>query len=155
LTIVQPEKWGDILPELRELFPFHWQEIALFKDKIQMDIDEPRYAKLEEMGALQVITARDGKKLIGYFVAFVLPHMHYKSTLMASTDMYFILPEYRNGTGAKMFIEMERVLKERGVKKAVTSCKVEHDHTALLEKLGWQWTDKTFCKYLGDKESCH
>lgn len=151
MTTVQVEPWSAMLPEAEGLFPLHWRELAVRQDKIKISIDRERYAILEQKNMLHVVTVRVDGRLVGYAVAFVLPHMHYKDAGdMAMTDMYFILPEFRRGAGLKLFLEFERSLKARGVVNAMTSCKVHSDNTEFLEGLGWQWTDKTFCKYLGD-----
>ena len=138
-----------MLPEAKNLFPLHWKELALFKDEIPMDMDEAKYAALEQNGVLLTVTARDKGRLVGYFTWFLMPHLHYASSgRMAITDMYFVLPEYRKGAGLKLFLESERVLREMGIVKAVTSCKVHMDNTPFLKKLGWQLTDYTFCKMM-------
>jgi hypothetical protein len=149
LTTVQVEPWSAMVEEAKQLFPLHWREIAVHQETIPMDMDEARYLALEAGGMLHVVTVRSGNRLVGYCIAFVLPHMHYKTTLMGMVDMYFILPEFRRGAGARLFLELERSLKARGVVKAISSCKVHQDHTALFEALGWKWTDKTFCKVIG------
>lgn len=138
-----------MLPEARALFPIHWKELALFQDQIKIGLDEEKYNALEKCDILLTLTARADGRLVGYYTWFLMPHPHYRQYLMGMTDMYFILPEFRRGAGAKLFIKSEQALRERGVIKAITSCKVEHDHTALLERLGWTLTDFTFCKYLG------
>lgn len=148
-TVCAVEAWSDCLPEMEELFPLHWKELARFQEQISLCCDKERYAALERAGALLLITARADDKLIGYFVGFLFPHPHYfGSGLWGMTDMYFVLPEYRSGTGLKLFRAFEAELRSRGVTQAVTSCKVHEDHTEFLEKLGWTWTDKTFQKHL-------
>lgn len=152
MIAIQVEPWSSMLPEARFLFPRHWKELAVFQDEIKIGLDEAKYAALEQAGILLVLTARDAGCLVGYYIWFLMPHPHYSASgPMGMTDMYFVLPEYRRGVGAKLFIASEKALKERGVVKAITSCKVQEDHTPLLERLGWIWTDKTFCKYLGGR----
>jgi Acetyltransferase (GNAT) family len=148
---IKVEAWSDCVEEMETLFPLHWKELAVFQDKIPLKCDRERYAALEKANALLLITARVEGKLVGYFVGFLFPHPHYfGSGLWGMTDMYFVLPEHRRGTGLKLFIAFEAALRERGVTQAVTSCKVHEDHTEFLEKLGWKWTDKTFQKHLKD-----
>ena len=149
-TTIQSEKWAECIEEMRTIFPAHWRELARYKQEIAMDVDADRYAALDQAGALVLITARVDGKLIGYFLGFCMPHCHYKSSgLWGMTDMYFILPEYRNGAGVRLFVGFERELRRRGCVQAVTSCKLHEDHTDFLQKLGWTWTDKTFQKHLG------
>ena len=109
---------------------------------------------MEKSGILHIVTIRSTGRLVGYYIAFVLPHhVHYsKAGIMAFTDIYYILREFRTGgTGTKLFIEAERTLRNRGVVKAYLSCKVHDDHTALFEGLGWKKTDYAFTKMLGKR----
>src|SRR5215469_12725938 len=106
----QVERYSDVLPELKAIIGLHWEEIALLKDKIKLDPDYDRYLALEESGVLHVITIRENGELIGYHIAFVTPHMHYKGDLMCFTDIFFLKKEYRKGlAGAKLlkFVEAE------------------------------------------------
>lgn len=105
---------------------------------------------MEAKGILHILTVRDDGKMVGYYLAFVFPHVHYYSSgLMAFCDVYYLRPKYRRGsTGAVLFAEAERTLKEKGVVKAYLSCKVHQDHTELFEALGWRKSDFCFCKLL-------
>lgn len=107
---------------------------------------------MDAKGILLILTARDESRLVGYYLAFVFPHVHYETSgLMSFTDVYYLKPEYRRGeTGAVLFAEAERVLRERGVTKAYLSCKVHKDMTPLFEALGWTKTDYCFAKMLRD-----
>lgn len=142
------EKWVDFFPDAQVIMPLHWQEMALDQAKIPLAVDGKRFQVIDEQGLLHILTARDEGKLVGYYVAIVMPHLHYKeSGDMAFTDMYFILPEYRyGGAGTKLFFAVEQSLRERGVSKAYLSCKVHQDHSALFEAMGWRLTDKSFTK---------
>jgi len=139
---------------MEPLFPLHWRELAVNQHAVKIDLDREKYANLEKQDMLHVVTVRasfgtNPNKLVGYAIAFLMPHMHYKSSgPMAMTDMYFVLPEFRRGAGLKMFREYERSLRAKGILCAITSCKVHQDHQAFLEALGWTWTDKTFIKLL-------
>ena len=148
-VVCRVEGWSEVLPDLETLFPLHWKEIALNQDFIKQDMDYGAYALAEQQGMLLVITARSEERLIGYLVSFLRSHFHYKSAgVMAMSDIYYVLPEFRNGTGLKLFREWERVLRSRGIVQAITSCKNHQDHTEFLERLGFEWTDKTFMKVL-------
>lgn len=148
LSEVQVEPWASALPEMRELFPLHWKEIALFQDEIPMDLDEEHYGNLDAKGVLLLLTARVHRKLVGYFIGYFFPHPHYKNSgPWATTDMYWVLPEYRTGTGLKLFVAFEKLARAKGARHGVTSCKIHQDHLELLTKLGWQWTDRTLQKH--------
>ncbi len=147
----QIENWEKFFADVQPIFPLHWAELALDQDAVKLGIDNERYLQMQAAGMLHILTMRSAGELVGYYIAFVLPHTHYKDAgLMAFTDIYFVLPEFRKGpTGMALFIEAERTLKERGVKKAYLSCKVHMDHSKLFEALGWTFTDKSFTKYIG------
>lgn len=146
----QIERWADAWHVLEPLTPDHWQEMALDKDLIKIDMDAERYQKLDEQGMIHLTTARDDGHLVGYVICFVMTHLHYRGAgLMALADMYWLRPEYRRGTAAvELFRTMEQSLKERGVVRAHMSCKVHQDHSALFRYLGWELTDYTFGKIL-------
>lgn len=148
---MQVEKWADAIPEMRTLFHAHFRELGVNKHRLTPRCDEARYAELERLGLLLLLTVRAEGNLVGYFLGFVMANAHYAySGPWALTDMYFILPEFRKGAGLKLFRKFKAVARERGCKFAVTSCKVHQDHTAFLEKLGAKWTDKTFIFALED-----
>jgi hypothetical protein len=137
--------WRDAAPLLYR----HWQALCVDPQRLRMDLDLERYGKLWEAGALYVLGARCNGKLLGYLIAFVLPHFHYKSAgNMGMTDMYWVDPQARRGVGLKLFARFERDMRKRGVVQLVTSCKVHDDHTLFFESLDWRHTDNTFCKFL-------
>lgn len=150
MTTFQVEKFAPFFEEAQPLFARHHKELALNQDKIPMDLDAASYQRLEDAGSLFLLTARKDGELIGYLVAFQMPHhFHYKSSgPMCLTDMYWIAPEHRKGTGAKLFREFERHMRERGCVQIMTGCKKHQDHTRLLEALGWTNSDLTFIKVL-------
>ena len=147
---VKTESWATVDSQIEAVASFHWDELALDKLLFQRDLDHEKYFALEKQGMLHVVTARSHGDLIGYIICFVMPHMHYKSSgLVALADMYYLLREHRlGGLGVRMFREMERGLKERGVIRAHMSCKKHEDHTRLFEAMGWDLTDYTFSKVL-------
>ena len=155
MVTIQVERWAKFYPDSKAIFPEHWKELALNQGEIPLSIDEEKYFNLDRLGILLILTARDSGKLVGYYLWFLMPHPHYASSgAMGLTDMYFILPEYRTGLGAKLFVASEKELRNQGIIKAITSCKVHEDHTAFLEKLGWTLSDFTFCKMLKGGKEC-
>ena len=144
------EAWSKALPELRGLFPLLWADVAIDKDKFVAECDEEKYAALEKIGMLHLVTARDEGRLVGFFLVFLTPNAHYKGQgLMAFTDMYFILDAFRGGPdGARLFTFMEETLREKGVVKAYTSHKLHRDRSAMLKFLGWPPSDIIYSKVL-------
>lgn len=147
----QIEKWNDALEGMRELWASHWDEVANDKDHIKLNVWEDAYADLEKSGQLLLVTARDGEKIVGYHYTVVRPHLHYKDSLTAYTDVYFLHPDYREGmNGVTLFIFVEQALKKMGVQKIYTASKVKMDKSAIFERLGYILAEKTYTKYIGD-----
>jgi len=141
------ERWPEFWRDCQHILPVHWKELALNQDQIALDVDAERFKVIDDQGLLHILTARAEGRMVGYYIAIVMPHLHYKSAgNMAFTDMFFMLPAFRKGHGLKLFTEAERTLRERGVKKAYLSCKVHADLTELFERLGWTMSDKAFVK---------
>lgn len=146
----QVDRWSAIpRAEMDPLFAQHWEEIALQKDKIKLDVDYDRYRQLDEKNMLHIVTVRDSGKLVGYHCSLLDTHLHYKSHVMALTDVYFLLPQYRRGTaGIRLFQFVEQTLKERGITKMITATKLHQDKGRLLESLGWTEIERVYTKML-------
>jgi hypothetical protein len=146
----QVEKWSDCLPELRKLFPLLWDDVAVDKDRFRARCNEPMYATMEQNGFIHLITARFGKKLVGYFVMNIIANGHYADAgLMAFTDMYFLLPEFRKGTsGIGLFSFAIEYAKSKGCAKFYTSHKLHRDRSSLMKLLGFKPTDMIYSKTL-------
>ena len=131
------------------MFSRHWREIALNHDEVPLDIDWARYADLHEKGALHVVTARREGRLIGYHIAIITTHLHYRSTLHGITDVYYIVPECRHGvTGMRLFQAVERELKARGVRKLFTATKLHLDQGPLFERMGYRPVERLYAKLI-------
>lgn len=146
----QTEEVKDWFSDAEEIFPVHWEDLALDRDRIPMCMNRDVYEMMEERSLLLTVTARDGKKLIGYYIAVLMNHPHYKHAgLMAATDMFYILRSHRSGgCGAKLLLRAEQALKQRGVVKASIGTKLHQDQDELLTALGWSPTDRVYSKLL-------
>lgn len=146
----QVEYFATFVADAKPLFPLHHNELALDQEKIKLSLDLSKYEKAEKDGILFIVTVRDGVTLVGYYTAALLPHLHYADAgIMASTDMYFLKPEYRCGNVGFRFIAfIEKALRERNVKKIYISCKAHHDLTKLFTEMGYRQSDIMFTKLL-------
>lgn len=148
-TTYAVERWRDLRAEMLPMLVRHWREVALNHADVPLDIDEKRYAELDEGGALHIVTARRNGLLIGYHVAIVSTHLHYASTLHGITDVYYIAPECRHGvTGMRLFQFVEKDLKARGVRKLFTATKLHLDQGTLFERLGYKPTERLYTKLI-------
>lgn len=145
------ETIDQVLDDMAWLWQVHWEEIALDRAKVPLNPDIDTFRLLEEAGLLLIVTARDGGKMVGYHVSIVRPHLHYKQSLTAYADMYFIHPDYRQGmTGVRLFKFLEQELRERGVDRIYQGTKVHKDMGRLFERLGYKETERLFVKWIGD-----
>lgn len=153
------ERWSTVWPELQPHWKNHWDEVALHHDRVPLDPDMEQYAMLDAMGRLSVLVARSAGKVIGYHMTIIRSHLHYKSTLHGFVDLYYIAPEFRQGmTGVRLFKEAVKELKRRGVVKVLSGTKLQIsnktgkslDMSPVLERLGWQSTERLYSICLGD-----
>jgi len=146
----QEESAAECLEEIKPLIEMHWEEIAVYKDKIKLNPDFDKYLLLDSIGLLHVLTARDDDKLIGYFISFIQPNMHYKESVFATNDILYIDPLYRKGSvGYKLFKKAEESLKEIGVDVIIVHSKVNNDFKPLMDKLGYERIEYNYSKHVG------
>ena len=147
------EKFSDVYPAALDLLKLHYAEIAPMKDLFRLNPDLITYRKLELMGILYIITARDDGRLVGYVSLIVKEHLHYKDVLMATDDIHFLHPDYRHGrVGIEMLLFAEKQMKTLGVKVMALRAKKASGHDPLYERLlGYEAMDVVYLKRL-DKE---
>ena len=97
-----------------------------------------------------VVLRADGR-MIGYYIGFVAPGLHYKTTLTFTTDIFYIAPEHRGrGNGDLLLGALERELKRRGVKLAYVGSKNHKPSEFLFTANGYEPCETLFCKWIGD-----
>jgi GNAT superfamily N-acetyltransferase len=147
----QEESVQDCLEEIKPLIEAHWEEIAIHKDRIKLNPDFDKYLLLDSLGMLHILTARDDEELVGYFISFIQPNMHYKDEMFAINDILYIKPEHRKGTvGYRLFKKAEASLKEIGVSVIIIHAKVKNDFKPLMDKLDYERIEYTYSKYIGE-----
>jgi len=151
LVTFATEDWNDVVHELEQHWPHHWAEVATHKDKVALEPSYHEYARLNETGQLHVTVARSEGECIGYLVAIVRPHLHYRNSLSAFFDLYYVTPPHRLWmTGVRLFSEAEKALKARGVQRMFTGTKLSKDAGRIFERSGWQEAERLFVKWIGD-----
>lgn len=145
----QAERWDQYFPDAEKLWPLHWAEIALDQDSIKLDVDTDAYRELDQKKLLLIVTARDDGKLIGYHKSFIKPHIHYRTSVTAYVDIFYIHPDYRKGmTAVKMFRAVEVEMRKIGVQKIYTGAKVHFDLSPLFKRLGYRHIENVYSKLL-------
>lgn len=145
------ESWEQCWQELQVHWGEHWKEVALDHETIALNPDLDTLHEMANNRMLHVVTVRDAGELVGYHVSIIRPHLHYRQSLSAFTDIYYLAPSHRKGlVGYRLFQFVEQSLKARGVQKMFTGTKLHLDVGPLFERLGWRETERLYTKVIGD-----
>lgn len=152
MTVVYAvEKVKNCLEEMKPLLQEHYEQVAMYKDKIPLEPDYDKYLDLCDSGILHIVTARDEDKLIGYYISMMVPHIHYSSHKFAVNDILYIDEEYRKTlVGLEMFKFAEKCLKEEGVSVMTIHMKTSLPFDSLCEGLGYDYAERNYTKYIGE-----
>lgn len=149
---IQLENLEENLDEIRELLPLHYQELALNQDKVPLSPQYDIYVQRERAGQLIYMTLRDEGHLVGYFLGFIAPGLHYSTCLTCTMDIFYVRPDVRNLglPGLKLFRAVEKELKARGVQRWFVGSKVKADASALFERLAFERVEVYYSKWIGE-----
>lgn len=143
------ESFTERLPELEPLLPLHYEELALDKGSVPLDPDFDIYRAKEAQGGLLFVTLRKQGELVGYFIGFIAPGLHYRTCLTCQMDIFYVHPDHRGvGAGAQLFQAVERELRRRKVQRWYVGGKAHSDVTWLFERLGFAPADVYYSKML-------
>jgi GNAT superfamily N-acetyltransferase len=144
------ESLTEHLEEMKPLFPLHWEELALDKGNVPLDPQYDIYLRRDEHGEVLFVAGRELGLLVGYFVGFIAPGLHYKTCLTLTMDIFYVHPDYRGrGAGLQLFKAVEQEAKRRGVQRMFMGSKLHRDTNWLFEKLGYTPVETYYSKYLG------
>ena len=140
---------------LGEILEEHWQELALNKDRVPLDPQLGEYRKREADGSLLVMSMRtddDAEELVGYFLGFIAPGLHYQTCLTCTMDIFYVRPKFRDNllAGRRLMRAVEKELRLRGVNRWFVGTKCHMDVARLFESLKFQLVEKYYSKWLGD-----
>lgn len=146
------EAWSDCLrDEIEPLLREHWLEQALDQDKIELAPDWDRYALIAKAGLLHIVTARSSEGfVVGFYVAVLSPHLHYRNDVMAVTDNFFLQKEYRRGfEGLRFFRNVVSSLDGQASEIFVnTKLHVNPGAGLSLERVGFKPVGTVYAKVL-------
>lgn len=150
MLTAQVENLTDSLEEMKPLFPIHWEELALNKDRVPLDPQYDVYLARDAAGGILYVTLRQDGKLVGYFVGFIAPGLHYQTCLTLTMDIYWTHPSIRGGTAAiRLFRTVEKEAKRRGVQRVVYGSKNHKDSSRLFGALGCEPIETYHSKWIG------
>lgn len=151
MITAQCETYSTIIDEALNIFPTHWQELALNKDKVPLNPHYDIYQKKEKEGQLLVISLREEAKLIGYFVGFVGRSLHYKDMMTCTPDIYYVLQDKRlQNAGTILFNFVKQELKRRGVVYWVIGDKNHKSAGEFFEGLGFNKIENYYSMWIGE-----
>lgn len=152
MITIHPESFKATLPELKEILPLHWDELALNKEKVPLDPQYDLYFKYEDTGQLLFMVIRENGKIAGYFIGMIAPGLHYRTCLTCTMDIFYIHPEHRGAAmlGVKLFRAVEKECKRRGVDRMYVGSKVKADASILFERLGYGRIEVFYSKWIGE-----
>lgn len=100
--------------------------------------DRKRYLEIEKAGTLRLFTMRaEGKKLVGYGLFFVVPHLHYSKVLWAMQDVLYVDPAYRGRSAVRFIRWTDSRLRDEGVGVVYRHVSVRRDYSRTLERMGY------------------
>ena len=148
MTAYARETVAGVLDEIKPLLARHWEEIATYQD-IPLDPDYDAYLAAEARGCVRVFTARSDKRLVGYGVFFV-GNLHYRSSRIATQDILFVLPEFRQGrVGYGLVRFISRQLSAEGLQVVYQHVKLAHPALGrLLELDGYEPVETIYARRL-------
>lgn len=144
------ESFTERLDELQVLLPLHYRELALDQDKVPLSPQFDIYVERESRGEVIFVTLREAGNLIGYFIGFIAPGLHYSTCLTCTMDIFYVHPDKRGGgAGKTLFDEVEQELKRRGVERWFVGSKCHMDASWLFERLGFERVEVYYSKWIG------
>ena len=123
------------LEEIRQLLDGHYHELSVHHEKgYPLNPRYQVYLNREAIGEVLYVTLRDKGKLVGYFVGFLAPGLHYFDCLTLQLDIFYVLPEYRgNAHGKKLMAHVHKAAKDKGANLWIMGLK--EAHRPHMEKL--------------------
>jgi GNAT superfamily N-acetyltransferase len=151
MITAQVENFEPFLEEVKPILPLHYAELALNQDKVPLSPQYDEYLRRNALGMILLVTLRKQGELIGYFVGFVAPGLHYSTCLTLHLDIFYVHPDHRgSGGGIVLFKAVEREAKRRGVQRLFTGSKMHKDASWLFERLGYELVETTYSCWLGN-----
>jgi hypothetical protein len=144
------ESFAVNMPALRELTPRHYDELSLHKAQgYALAPQWNVYLELERKDELVFIALRRDAKLVGYWIGFVHPGLHYSTCLTSVMDIWFIHPDFVHGKAPLvLFNEVERTLTRRGVALSLLGEKLHRPCAGFYSRLGYAPVETFHAKWL-------
>ena len=140
------------MPEIKQIVHDHWQELALFQDRVPLIPQYDEYVRREKAGSLFLATVRRDGDIAAYYITQVAPGFHYSSTLTAHMDIMYVVPGSKGqGLSYPLMRCVERELRRRNAQVWYSGWKAGNPQgmDRLHKLLGFQPADIYTAKWLG------
>jgi hypothetical protein len=142
----------EIEPELRLLIPSHMEEFERYGPPFEPAPNFEAYRKIAQAGALLCVTARDGDRLVGYWLGLMFADVHHKlygkPAMIAMAQAHYILSDYRPHIAKSFFSNVEVAARRSGASLVVQRIRPEGRSGDFLEAIGYKLTELVYAKSL-------
>lgn len=163
-----PESLTGCLEELKPHFHAHWRELALNQREVELSPRYDVYLARDAAGEIVCVTGRENGAVVAYYILFVQQALHYSTCRTALTDIWYVIPEKRNGTaGVRLLKAVETELRRLNVDRWFLGGKIARrggevaekgrelrevvtDPSALFERMGAERVEVYYSKWLRD-----
>lgn len=159
MTSIKQEYFSDTWDELMPLLQDHYHEVAMYQDKIDLNVDKEFYEKAQAAGRVFLLVARcDDEEsasfgdIVGYSVTFFSHSPHYLDHNYAQNDVIFVAPEYRGpgGVAVELVEETEKLARNLGASVMTYHMKEYAPFDKLMEGTGFERMESLYTKYIGE-----
>lgn len=146
-----PEPFAPFLEEVVPLLPEHYAELALDQDKVPLSPQYDEYLRRDALGMVVCIAMRSEGQLVGYFIGFKAPGLHYSTCLTLTLDIFWLHPDHRGKNGGTiLFDALEKEAKRLGVDRMFVGSKTHLPADWLFERRGYTKVETYYSAWLGD-----
>lgn len=156
----QVESLNPVLNELQPLLIQHWRELGLNQDEVPLLPQYDVYFEREARGEMLLVIMRSDAQIVGYFLGFIAPALHYRTCLTLTMDIFWLHPDFRDGDslnriqGEMLCMELFETVKtealRRGVQRVYYGTKSRKDSGALFEAMGMVEVDRYYSQWWGE-----
>lgn len=151
MMTAQVESFRKTLPEIIPLLDLHYDQLSLHKGRHELKPRYDIYLAREDAGELMLVTLRRYGCIVGYWITFIAPGLHYQTCLTGQMDIWFIHPAHRVGKAPLILIKaVEKELARRGVHLWFAGEKLHDPCGRLFEMVGMKKVESYYAKWIGE-----
>ena len=143
---------ADWLDRAASMYCAHAEELAEFPE-LDAETYPPEplaavYVELSRLGLLLSLGAFRGEELVGYCLAFLSKHPHYRDLVVAQCDVLYVDPLARGSAGLRLKAHMERLATERGAVVMLWTARPGTPLAGVLDAQGYKVQETVYSKVL-------